>query len=99
MHFIQPGSTTIPYSRTSAWTSTFEVHTAVQKPHCSQSSVTRIRPGAVFSAIPKTAPYGQAYVQKPFEPRKYTVIKPHIKKKGIATASVGNVIQKSSVSR
>src|SRR5947207_762598 len=33
MHFMQPGSTTIPYCFTSAWTSAFEVHVAVQCPH------------------------------------------------------------------
>ena len=32
MHFMQPGSTTIPYCFTSAWTSTFEVQVAVQWP-------------------------------------------------------------------
>jgi hypothetical protein len=30
MHFMQPGSTTIPYLFTSAWTITFDVQTAVQ---------------------------------------------------------------------
>ena len=33
MHFMQPGSTTIPYCFTSAWTRTFEVQVAVQCPH------------------------------------------------------------------
>src|SRR5436190_14877674 len=33
MHFIQPGSITIPYCFTSACTRTFEVQVAVQCPH------------------------------------------------------------------
>src|SRR6266513_1608867 len=33
IHFIQPGSTTIPYCFTSACTRTFDVHVAVQWPH------------------------------------------------------------------
>src|SRR5690348_6193746 len=99
MHFMQPGSTTIPYAFTSACTSTFEVQAAVQCPHCSQASVTRMRPGATRSATAKKPPYGQAYVQKPFDPRKYTVMKPQMKRKGTATASGGKVAQKSLVTR
>jgi hypothetical protein len=38
-------------------------------------------------------------VQKPFEPRKYTVMKPQMKRNGMATATGGNVAQKSLVTR
>jgi hypothetical protein len=43
MHFMQPGSTTIPYFATSACTRTLLVQVAVQWPQPSHASVTRIR--------------------------------------------------------
>ena len=55
-HFMQPGSTTIPNSRTSSCTRTFEVQTAVQCPQPSQASLTRIRPGARESSGAKKPP-------------------------------------------
>src|SRR5262249_28063766 len=70
MHFMHPGSTTMPYSRTSSCTRTLDVHTAVQWPQPSQASVTRILPGASLSSVAKKPPYGQPYVQNPLEPRK-----------------------------
>ena len=57
---MQPVSTTIPKSRTSSCTRTFEVQTAVQCPHPWQASVTRTRNGESLSAHEKAAPYGQA---------------------------------------
>ena len=56
MHFMHPGSTTIPYAATSSCTRTFDVHTAVQWPQCSQASVTRIRAGATSSSGAKNPP-------------------------------------------
>jgi len=53
MHFMQPGSTTIPYCFTSACTRTFEVQVAVQWPHWLHAGVTRILPGDNLSASPK----------------------------------------------
>ena len=58
MHFMQPGSTTMPKSRTSSCTRTLLVQTAVQWPQCSQASVTRMRPVATSSSGAKKPPYG-----------------------------------------
>jgi len=58
-HFMQPWSTTILKSRTSSWTRTFEVHTAVQWPHCVHASDTRMRTGESSSSGAKKPPYGQ----------------------------------------
>src|SRR4029453_4838393 len=81
MHFMHPGSTTIPKSRTSSWTRTLEVHTAVQWPQCSQASVTRMRPGEILSMGAKKPPYGQ----------------PQMARKGIATDQVAKVSQNSAL--
>src|SRR5258705_6616267 len=69
-HFMHPGSTTIPKSRTSWCTRTLDVHTAVQCPHPSHASETTIRPIEILSIGAKKPPYGHAYVQNPLEPRK-----------------------------
>src|SRR5262249_49507321 len=94
-HFMQPGSTTMPKSRTSWCTRTLEVHTAVQCPHPSHASETTIRPTDILSTGAKKPPYGHAYVQKPLLPRKYTTANPHTSRNGIATYHGGNVRQKS----
>src|SRR5262245_40884809 len=100
-HFMQPGSTTMPYSRTSSCTRTFEVHTAVQWPQPSQASVTRMRAGAKRSSGRKNPPYGHPYVQNPFAPRKYTIANPQMNKNSGTTNHAlyppGNVCQKSLV--
>ncbi len=53
---MHPGSITMPKSRTSSCTRTFDVHTAVQYPHSSHASVTRMRPGESLSSGAKKPP-------------------------------------------
>src|SRR5262245_20698631 len=96
MLFMHPGSTTMPKSRTSSCTRTFEEQTAVQCPHPSQLSFTLILPTETMSAGPKNPPYGHAYVQNPLLPRKYTTPNEQMKMKGMAMYHGAKVFQKSS---
>src|SRR5690349_21999343 len=97
-HFMQPGSTTMPYSRTSRDTLTFDVHEAVQCPQPSHASVTRMESGATWSATPKMPPYGQPYVQNPLDPSTHTITNPTTRNVAIASGhEFGNVRHRCSV--
>jgi hypothetical protein len=56
MHFMHPGSMTIPKSRTSCATCTLDVHTAVQWPQPSHWSLTTIRPTEILSSGANSPP-------------------------------------------